>query len=98
MTLAIKAWHDYHGTPVLFGVADEDGHELARFPSEREALERKATIEDQRRLVQEVAAAATRQEAEDIIRTYCLRHGIDPGQLPAVLAAELTDLLAEKPQ
>jgi hypothetical protein len=33
----VKAWHDYHGDPILFMVVDEWGHECGRFVSEEGA-------------------------------------------------------------
>jgi hypothetical protein len=34
----VVRWHDIHGTPVLFFVVDEHGHELRRFPYEPDAI------------------------------------------------------------
>ena len=34
----VRRWHDYHGTPTMFQVVDETGHELRRFPYEPDAL------------------------------------------------------------
>jgi hypothetical protein len=44
----VRRWHDYHGTPSLFLVVNENGRELYRFPYEPDALAQ--ALEEERKL------------------------------------------------
>ena len=90
---AVKAWRDYHGLPTLFLVIDEDECELGRFPSEAEAVSKAVALEEESRLLQELATAASDAEIADIFARYKdFRESLPPHQRERLLA-EAQDII-----
>src|SRR5262245_11788190 len=91
---AVKAWCDYHGVPTIFLVIDEDECELGRFPSEAEAISTAVALEEESRLLQELATAASDAEIADIFARYKdFRESLPPHQRERFLA-EAQDIIA----
>jgi hypothetical protein len=67
---AVKAWCDCHEVPTIFLVIDEDECELGRVPSVAEAVSKAVALEEESRLLQELATAASDAAIADIFARY----------------------------
>jgi hypothetical protein len=90
----VRPWLDYHKVPTVFQVVDEDDCEVARFPSEGEAISKAASLETEERLLQELATRGSEAPADITYRYREYFNSLSPQQCEH-LWARVRDVVAE---
>jgi hypothetical protein len=95
MTYSVKAWHDYHQQPTVFQVTDEDDCEVARFPSEVEAIGKAAALETEDRFFVELGTVARSEMAGIFAKYRDYFDSLPPLQRERLLVERTQDVIAE---